>query len=373
MRTMKALFYKIRDMKVMKPFDAVFEAVEAAVFGMGESTHDGPHVVDGLDIKRYMTIVIIGLMPAVIASVVAFGVRTLAVIMVSYIAGGVVEVVFAMVRKKGIHEGFLVTGLIFPLTLPPTVPLWVVAVGVVAGTLFGKEVFGGTGHNIFNPALVGRLFVTIAFPAIMTTSWQIPGSDAITAATPLALYKTGQTLTDLPRLLVGMEPGCIGEVFRIGLIAGGIFMIWTRVGEWRIPVTYLISVVVLSALGNLVLGDRVAPPLFQLMAGGLMLGAFFMATDPVTSPFTRAGKFVFGSMCGLLTVLIRAFSGYVEGVMFSIVIMNSLTPLIDHMVLKATYRPLQPAGAAAAAAAKTCADGGECGCGSGGCGGEKGS
>jgi Na+-transporting NADH:ubiquinone oxidoreductase subunit B/electron transport complex protein RnfD len=154
----------------------------------------------------------------------------------------------------------------------------------------------------------------------------------------------------------------MGEVFRIGLIAGGIFVIWTRVSEWRIPVSYLGSVAVLSALGHHALPERVAPPLFQLFAGGLMLGAFFMATDPVTSPFTRPGKWVFGTMCGLLTVLIRGFSGYVEGVMFSIVIMNSLAPLIDHMVLKTTFRPRRPApvGTAPTAAGVACAN---CTCG----------
>ena len=363
MQILKSMLHKVREVKLLQPFAPVFDALDDALFGTDMTTAVGdPHCVDGLDIKRYMTIVIIGLMPAVIGSVLAFGYRVLAVIMVSYISGAVVEVAFGVIRKKGIHEGFLVTGLIFPLTLPPTVPLWVVAVGMIAGTLFGKEVFGGTGRNIFNPALVGRLFVTIAFPSIMTTAWQVPGTDAITTATPLVLYKTSQTLTALPELLVYGAPGSIGEVFRIGLIAGGVFMILTRVGEWRIPLSYLGSVAVLSAIGHHALPARVAPPLFQLLAGGLMLGAFFMATDPVTSPFTRAGKWVFGLMCGLLTVLIRAFSGYVEGVMFSIVIMNSLSPLIDHIVLKTVYRPLRrvAAGAAPVTAPARCPD---CQCG----------
>ena len=337
---MKSLLDKARGIELLKPLTPILDAMDAALFGSREATLGGPHCVDGLDIKRYMTVVIVGLMPAVIASVVAFGLRALAVIIVSYAFGGIVEVAFAMVRKKEIHEGFLVTGLIFPLTLPPGVPLWIVAVGVVAGTLFGKEVFGGTGRNIFNPALVGRLFVTIAFPAVMTTAWIVPGTDAVTSATPLVLYKTGQVLTALPDLLLGKAPGSMGEVFRAGLILGGVFVIWTRVGEWRVPVSYLGSVLVLSAVGNALLPARIAPPLFQLCAGGLMLGAFFMATDPVTSPYTRAGKCVFGLMCGLLTVLIRAFSGYVEGVMFSIVIMNSLAPLIDHVVMRARFKPV---------------------------------
>jgi Na+-transporting NADH:ubiquinone oxidoreductase subunit B/electron transport complex protein RnfD len=367
---MKALLDMARRQRFLQPMEPVFQALEAALFGSDERTAGGPHCVDGLDIKRYMTVVIIGLMPAVLAAVVAFGMRSLAVIMVSYLFGGIVEVAFAVVRKKHIHEGFLVTGLIFPLTLPPTVPLWIVAVGVVVGTLFGKEVFGGTGRNIFNPALVGRLFVTIAFPSIMSTAWQVPGTDAVTTATPLGMYKTGQTVTALADLLAGRAPGSMGEVFRVGLIAGGLFVILTRVGEWRIPASYLGSVAILGAVGHAAAPVRIAPPLFQLFSGGLMLGAFFMATDPVTSPFTRAGKWIFGSMCGLLTVLIRSFSGYVEGVMFSIVIMNGLAPLIDHAVVKATFRPrgrrARPGAAAASARRQACCsdgDGGGCACG----------
>ncbi|MBM4142616.1 MAG: RnfABCDGE type electron transport complex subunit D [Lentisphaerae bacterium] len=367
---MKPLLEKARRNRFLKPMEPVFDALEAAVFGSDATTAGGPHCVDGLDIKRYMTVVIAGLTPAVLAAVWAFGVRSLAMIVVSYLFGGLVEVGFAMARKKHIHEGFLVTGLIFPLTLPPTVPLWVVAVGVVVGTLFGKEMFGGTGRNIFNPALVGRLFVTIAFPSIMSTAWQIPGSDAITTATPLGMYKTSQAVTALTDLLVGRATGSMGEVFRVGLIAGGLFVIWTRVSEWRIPLSYLGSVAILSAAGHRFAPARVAPPLFQLFAGGLMLGAFFMATDPVTSPFTKAGKWVFGTMCGLLTVLIRGFSGYVEGVMFSIVIMNGLAPLIDHIVLKATFRPRPRAKAGAPAPAP--AHCGSCACGrDGGRGGER--
>ena len=204
--------------------------------------------------------------------------------------------------------------------------------------LFGKEVFGGTGRNIFNPALVGRLFITVAFPAIMTTAWRLPYTDTITAATPLTLYKTEQTLTPPLRLLFGQCAGSMGEIFRLGIIIGGLFLMYSKVSNWRIPVSYIGSVLVLSFIGHKFLPVKVAPPLFQFLAGGLLFGAMFMATDPVTSPFTRSGKYIFGILCGLLTVLIRSFSGYVEGVMFSIVIMNAFTPLIDHLVVKAKYR-----------------------------------
>lgn len=330
---------KVHTIKMLQVVKPVIEATDAALFGTDLTTKSAPHIVDNIDNKRYMSFVIIGLLPAALASVWFFGLRALLIFAVSYIVGGTVEVIFAIVRKKEIHEGFLVTGLIFPLVLPPTVPLWVVAVGVVFGVLFGKEVFGGTGRNIFNPALVGRLFITIAFPAIMTTSWRLPFSDAITSATPLTVFKTTQVCAPYIDLLLGRTAGSLGETCRLGLIIGGVFLIFTKVSNWRIPLSYLGSVFVCSWIGGLLWPAKVAPPLFQILSGGLLLGALFMATDPVTSPFTMPGKYIFGIFCGILTVLIRSFSGYVEGVMFSIVIMNAFTPLIDHYVLKLMYRP----------------------------------
>jgi Na(+)-translocating NADH:ubiquinone oxidoreductase B subunit len=261
------------------------------------------------------------------------------IIVVSYASGFAVEFLFASIRKHEIHEGFLVTGLIFPLVLPPTTPLWVVAVGVIFGVLFGKEMFGGTGRNIFNPALVGRLFITIAFPAIMANNWQIPHTDVITSATPLSVYKSEHIMPPVHDLLVGETAGSMGETCRIAIIFGGIFLLLTKVGNWRVPVSYLGSVLLFGLIGNHFMPDSIAPAGFQLLSGGLMFGAFFMATDPVTSPFTNAGKLTFGILCGVLTVLIRSFTGYVEGVMFSIVIMNAFTPLIDQIVLLFKYRP----------------------------------
>ena len=325
-------------MKLLKPFAAVFETLDGIIFGPTEITAGAPHVVDNIEIKRYMTMAIIALLPSTISAVVFFGWRVLFMIIASYVAGGIVEVAFALIRKRHIEEGFLVTGLIFPLVLPPTTPIWVVAVGCAVGVFFGKEVFGGTGRNIFNPALVGRLFITIAFPQIMSASWQKPFSDAITTATPLASFKTSGELTGLMDLFVGSAAGSIGEVFRIGIILGGAFLMISKVANWRIPLSYLASVALVSWIGNLISPETVAPPLFQLLTGGLLFGAMFMATDPVTSPFNHESKFIFGAFCGVLTVVIRSFSGYTEGVMFSIIFMNALTPLIDHFVLKAKYR-----------------------------------
>ena len=327
--------YKMPALNKVKP---VLDALDAGLFGTGVTTAGAPHIADSVDIKRYMSCVIAALLPAVIASIYFYGWNVLKIIAVSYIVGGAVEVIFAIVRKKEIHEGFLITGLIFPLVLPPTTPLWVVGVGVVFGVLFGKEVFGGTGRNIFNPALVGRLFITIAFPALMTTRWQEPLTHAITAATPLSIYKTEGILTPYLDLFLGAAAGSMGETCRLAVIIGGLFLIFTKVSNWRIPVCYIGSVFVFGVIGHGLIPARVAPPMFQVLTGGLLFGAMFMATDPVTSPFTRAGKYSFGILCGILTILIRSFSGYVEGVMFSIVIMNAFTPLIDHIVLTVKYR-----------------------------------
>jgi len=410
MKAIRSLLDRLYEVDALKRYRPIIGAADAILYGTDETTQSAPHVVDNIDIKRYMSFVILALLPAVLASVYFYGFRVIAIIMVSYIAGGAVEVAFAIIRRHDIHEGFLITGLIFPLVLPPTTPLWVVAVGVVFGTMFGKEMFGGTGRNIFNPALVGRLFITIAFPAIMTMNWQKPfvsGPEAITSATPLTTYKStaqagnvnsavfgdkdkvrqvlftsfratekclqnpqsefdgvkvyclGEGIYDKVSqhkrlrqsdvsllfsyrdLLFGKEPGSMGETCRIVIVLGGIFLIFARVSNWRIPASYLATVFVLAMIGHRLLPHDIAPPLFQMLTGGLLFGAMFMATDPITSPFTQAGKYVFGISCGVLTVLIRSFTGYVEGVMFSIVIMNAFSPLIDQIVLMFKYRPVK--------------------------------
>jgi len=319
----------------------LFHAINQALFGTDKITLDSPHIADNLDIKRFMSFVIIGLLPTTMASIYFYGVKAILIIAVSYGTGALVEIIFAAARKKEIHEGFFVTGLIFPLTLSPNTPLWIVALGVSFGVLFGKEIFGGTGRNIFNPALVGRLFITMAFPGIMSASYQVPFVDAITTATPLLMFKNTLTLTPYLDLLLGSTAGCMGEIFRLGLIIGGIFLILTKISNWRIPVFYLGTVFILSFFGNLLIPEQVAPPLFQILTGGLLLGAFFMASDPVTSPYTKIGKIIYGILCGLLTVLIRSFSGYLEGVMFSIVIMNGFSPLLDNIIVNLKFRAVK--------------------------------
>ncbi len=334
------LLQRLGTARPLRRFAVVFNTLEGILFGTRALTPGAPHILDHLEIKRYMAVVIAALVPSTVAAIVYFGWYALAMIVTSYVVGGVIEVAFAVIRKKDIEEGFLVTGLIFPLVLPPTTPLWVVAVGVAFGVFFGKEVFGGTGRNIFNPALVGRLFVTIAFPGMLSASWRAPFTDAITSATPLNLIRSGQAIPPIRDLLLGLTPGSMGELFRIGVIVGGVFLIVTRVANWRVPFAYLATVAVFSAIGNALAPLKFAPPHIQLLTGGLLFGAFFMATDPVTSPVTRAGKFAAGILLGVMTMLIRSFAGYAEGVMFSIILMNTFTPLIDHIVLSLKYRPV---------------------------------
>jgi RnfABCDGE-type electron transport complex D subunit len=338
MKRLRAVFALLSKTRLLRPVRGVILTIEGILLGSPETTREAPHIRDHIEIKRYMSIVILALLPSTIAAVVFFGWKAVAMIAVSYLVGGVIEVLFALIRKKDIEEGFLVTGLIFPLILPPTAPLWMVAVGSAFGVFFGKEVFGGTGRNIFNPALVGRIFITIAFPQQMSAMWQKPFTDAVTAATPLGLFKAGKELTPIVDLLLGQVSGSMGELFRIGVIAGGLFLIITRVANWRVPLAYLASVAVLSWIGRLAMPQTFAPPLFQLLAGGLLFGAFFMATDPVSSPSTKAGKYIFGLVCGIVTLLIRNFSGFSEGVMFSILFMNAFAPLIDTLVLNLKYR-----------------------------------
>lgn len=343
---------KFTENRIIKP---AWEAIDFFLKGSPEVTAGGAHIRDGMDIKRYMIFAVFALLPSAGAAIYYYGIKAFWMIFLSYVFGVTTEWIFAIVKKDEIHEGIFVTCMIYPLTLPPTIPLWMLAVGIVFGVFFGKEVFGGTGRNIFNPALVGRLFITIAFPFYMASNWANPLltkghfftmdfstiPDAITSATPLVFLKTGQPLLfSVKDLLLGAAPGSVGETFRIGIIIAGIWLIATKVSSWRIPVTYIATVVAVSAIGHLVAPDSIASPLYQLLTGGLLYGAFFMATDPVSSPYTNMGKIIFGVGLGILTVLIRSFSGYTEGVMFSIILMNAFAPLIDSTVLDKKFKPL---------------------------------
>lgn len=267
--------------------------------------------------------VIIALLPATAASVYFFGMRALAITLVSVAAAVAAEAAIQKIRNKPVtvNDGSaVITGLLLALTLSPAMPLWMVVVGAVVAIGIGKQVYGGLGSNPFNPALVGRAFLVVTFPVHMTT-WIDP-IDGVTSATPLGLLKMEGTATGYTELFIGNVGGSLGETSALLLILGGLYLLYRGIIDWRIPAFYLGTVAVMTA----VLGQD---PVFHLLAGGLLLGAFFMATDMVTTPVTRTGKIIFGIGAGILVVLIRLYGGYPEGVLFSILLMNTFTPIID--------------------------------------------
>lgn len=329
-------------------FKPLYEAMDNFLFAPSVITLTSPHTRDPLDIKRLMSMVIIALVPSLIAAFYFFGWRMVAMIIVSYAAGGVVEVAFAMIRKEEIYEGFLVTGMIFPLILPPTIPLWMLGLGVAFGVFVGKELFGGTGRNIFNAALVGRCFLALAYPAKMSSSWITPGAgttgrmleyidpsniDAVTQATPLVLAKQGQ-ITEISHMFLGNISGSLAETSALAIIVGGIFLLLTRVANWRTVLSILGSAGLVAAILHYNDSARFAPAAWHLCAGGLLFGAFFMATDPVTGPTTNGGKIAYGTVIGTVTILIRNFTGFVEGVTFAILLGNIAAPIFDEIAFK---------------------------------------
>jgi len=294
-----------------------------------------PHLRKGQTTTKIMYIVVLVLLLPTASSIYYFGYNALLIISTSIATAVLTEYLSKKLRGKAfVMDGSaVITGLLLALTLPPTVPLWMVALGSFFAIAIAKEAFGGLGHNIFNPALAGRAFLQVSFPISMTT-WVAPTGfsfDAVTSASPLSDTFTweAEKLSLYKELFLGNTSGSIGETMTLLILLGGILLIATRIIDWRTPVAYIGAVALLSfALGQ--------DAIFHLLSGGLMLGAFFMATDYVTSPITRRGKLIFGLGAGVLTVLIRLYSGMPEGVCFSILIMNALTPLIDRY---ATVKP----------------------------------
>jgi len=342
----------------LAPLKPVFDAAENFFLSPVAVTAVAPHVRDPLEIKRYMSLVVIALLPCFAASLYYFGWRVLAMIAVSYAAGGTVEVLFAVVRKEEIHEGFLVTGFIYPLILPPSVPLWMVAVGIVFGVLVGKEIFGGTGRNLFNPALVGRCFLAISYPATMAGNWLKPGggftgrlfqyvdgsvTEAVSSATPLALAKQGR-FEPLADMVAGSIAGSAGETCAIAIILGGGFLLLTRVSSWRTVAGILGSFLLFGAVLHRIAPASFGPAPWHLFAGGLLFGAFFMATDPITSPITKGGKWAYGILIGVTVLLIRNLTGYVEGVTFAILLGNIAAPILDEVAVWNRLRILKNEG-----------------------------
>jgi len=296
----------------------------------------GPHIWWGYSVSKIMYIVVLALMFPTAAGVYFFGYHALSVIAVSVAVAVLTEYTVKKLRKRAfvMNGSAVVTGLLLALILPPTIPLWMAAVGSVFSIAIVKEAFGGLGHNIFNPALGGRAFLAACFSVKMTT-WVLPtgfGADAVTTATPLSsnFIWEGDKLSLYRDLFLGNIGGSIGETSALLILVGGILLLVLGIISWRIPVAYIGTV----ALLTLIMGEDV---IRHLLAGGLMLGAFFMATDYVTSPITARGKIIFGIGAGILTVVIRRFGGLPEGVCYSILFMNALTPLIDRYVRVRPY------------------------------------
>jgi Na+-transporting NADH:ubiquinone oxidoreductase subunit B len=310
---------------------------------------DGPHIRDNTDLKRYMTAVMIAATPTVFASIYFFGWRSLALVIMCYIIGIIIDMGFAVSRREEATEGTLVTCILYTMILPPTIPFWMAAVGLAVGLIIGKEIFGGTGKNIFNPAIVGRVFLASTFPGPMSSSWVAPYSgswggflhwakstDAITSASPLISLKSG-VLTPLSDLFWGVHAGSLGETCAPLIILGGLFLIFIRVANWRLALSVLLGAFLTAGIMHFAAPGRFVSPEFHLLAGGLLFGAFFMVTDPVTSPLTGAGKWIYGALIGVITILIRNLSGYPEGVMYAILFMNIFAAVIDEGILASKY------------------------------------
>jgi Na+-translocating ferredoxin:NAD+ oxidoreductase subunit D len=307
-----------------------------------------PHVHSGASVQRIMLDVILALTPALVFALYAFGVDALRLVLVCVAACVMSEALTrkAMGRKPGIDDlSAVVTGILLAFNLPPSLPSWMAALGSAFAIVIGKQLFGGIGYNPFNPALLGRAMLLVAFPVPMTaawSAWHIPSpmaADAVTTATPLGLLKTSllsgggmpysfDAATAWPFFL-GFKNGSIGEVSGLALLIGAAYLLYRRCIYWQIPVFFVGTVALFASILHATDPAMNMGPLFHVLTGGVILGAFFMATDMVTSPVTRTGMAVFGAGCGLLTMLIRKWGGYPEGVSFAILIMNALVPLID--------------------------------------------
>lgn len=291
-----------------------------------------PHIRSTEDIAKIMYSVIIALLPVAIASIYFFRLRAIKLMAVCIITAMVTEYLFQRLRKKEItvfDGSAIITGLLLAFLLPPSLPLWVALVGTFFAIALGKQIFGGLGYNIFNPALLGRAFLMATFPVLMT-SWIKPFSlDVVTSATPLAQMKFSQSLVSLQSLFLGNISGSLGETSALAILIGASFLLIKKIIDWRIPAGYLGTVALLSGIFWLINPEGFADPLWHLLAGGLILGVFFMATDLVTTPVTKRGSWVFGIGGGVLLIVIRFWSGLPEGVMYSILLMNAITPLIN--------------------------------------------
>ena len=300
-----------------------------------------PHIHKQESVSRIMWTVVASIIPAGVAGVIIFGLDALWVTMAAVIAAVLTEAVFEVWSKKKItvlDGSAVITGILLAYNLPSNVPLWLPIIGAVFSIAIGKQVFGGLGQNIFNPALVGRVFLMASWPKYMTTFVKPFSYDAVTSATPLAILKEGKALEHISYLdlFLGKHGGCIGEVCILALLIGAALLLIKGYISWHIPVTYILTTAVfiyIFGAKQLFHGDW----LFHILSGGLILGAFFMATDYVATPLTAKGQIIFGVGCGLLTAIIRLWGGYPEGASYAILMMNAATPFIDRYTKSRIY------------------------------------
>jgi electron transport complex protein RnfD len=325
--------------------------IKNKVLNVGSS----PHIKSGYSVDTIMRHVVYALLPVAAFAVYSFGLAALLVLATSVISCLATEHLLAKQYNQSSTIGdwsAVITGIIYALTLPPGLPLWMVFMGGVIGIALGKLLFGGLGSNVFNPALVARAFLQAAFPASLT-HWtpaftddrftSLPSStltlpflspvyDAVSSATPLAAMKFSHESTAVSDLLFGLTDGSLGETSSIIILLGGVYLVARNMMNWRIPVGIFLAVIVLSSLFHWLQPDHYPGPVFMLFSGGLMLGAVFMATDMVASPITNLGCFIYGVMIGALIVIIRYWSGLPEGVMYAILFMNAVSPHIDNFI-----------------------------------------
>ena len=340
-------------------FHSFFDAMETFFYVPNKVTINGSHVRDAVDMKRNMIYVLIALIPCFLFGTWNIGyqhftstgevatlwqnfgyglLKILPLYIVSYVVGLGIEIIFAQVRKEEVNEGFFVTGFLIPLIMPADVPLWMLAIAVAFAVIIGKEVFGGSGMNVVNPALLARAFLFFSYPSKMSGDgiWIAEKGDAISGATPLGTLLNGGGVGDLPSVMdmfIGTIPGSVGETSKIAILLGAFFLLLTGVASLRIILSTFVGA---GALGLLftAIGVSDVPFYYHYLMGGFMFGAIFMATDPVTAAQTNTGKIIYGFLIGAMAVLIRvANPGYPEGMMLAILLLNVFAPLIDYCVV----------------------------------------
>ena len=340
-------------------FHSFFDAMETFFYVPNKVTINGSHVRDAVDMKRNMIYVLIALIPCFLFGTWNIGyqhflslaqeatfwqmfgyglLKVLPLYIVSYVVGLGIEIVFAQVRKEEVNEGFFVTGFLIPLIMPADVPLWMLAIAVAFAVIIGKEVFGGSGMNVVNPALLARAFMFFSYPSQMSGDgiWIAEKGDAISGATPLGTLLNGGGVEQLPSMMemfIGTIPGSVGETSKIAILLGALFLLVTGVASLRIILSTFVGAASLGLLFTAI-GVSDVPFYYHFLMGGFMFGAIFMATDPVTAAQTNCGKIIYGFLIGAMAVLIRvANPGYPEGMMLAILLLNVFAPLIDYCVV----------------------------------------